>query len=301
MIKQIKRVEDNESIAKRMSIITVSWNIIWNFSLFNIYFSFSVLNPENTQLMAPAFFYFMICFLFELKLLLLCWKANNMRVIQEGTNAARRALIYFYVKFYAVCLFAIILIDSVFYYSAALLVCNGLIWLPQIVKNVVTKARDTPDTKFVISMTITQCMLPLYLRGCPENQFLAKPDLTWAAFFVMVVGAQVVVLILQKKLGSRFFLPEKYKYWNEYNYYRSLDENDIEEGDVECCICLNSISHIEGEAVQSDGRPRYQRIIYMQTPCLHKFHNDCLKPWMRQKLECPKCRSELPALDEEEY
>lgn len=100
MIRQIKKVEENENVAKRMSLMTIGWNIIWNFSLFNIYFSYSVLNQENTQLMAPAFFYFMICFLFELKLLLLCWKANNTRVIQEGANAARRALIFFYVKFY---------------------------------------------------------------------------------------------------------------------------------------------------------------------------------------------------------
>jgi hypothetical protein len=100
MIRQIRKVEDNEQIAKRMSVTMIGWNIIWNFSLFNIYFSYSVLKSEYTQLMAPAFFYFMICFLFELKLLLLCWKANNMRVINEGTNAARRALIFFYVKFY---------------------------------------------------------------------------------------------------------------------------------------------------------------------------------------------------------
>mmetsp|Transcript_11811 Transcript_11811/g.11777 ORF Transcript_11811/g.11777 Transcript_11811/m.11777 type:complete len:341 (+) Transcript_11811:23-1045(+) len=31
MIKQIKKVEDNEGIAKRFSIITIGWNIIWNF------------------------------------------------------------------------------------------------------------------------------------------------------------------------------------------------------------------------------------------------------------------------------
>lgn len=100
MVRQIKKVDENENIAKRMSLTTIGWNIIWNFSLFNIYFSYSVLSSQNAQLMAPAFFYFMICFLFELKLLLLCWKANNMRVIQEGAQSARRALIFFYVKFY---------------------------------------------------------------------------------------------------------------------------------------------------------------------------------------------------------
>lgn len=100
MIRQIKRVEDNEGIAQRMSTITIGWNIIWNFCFFSIYISYSFTIPINNQLMAPAFFYFMICFLFELKLLLLCWKAENLEIIQEGPNAARRALIFFYCKFY---------------------------------------------------------------------------------------------------------------------------------------------------------------------------------------------------------
>lgn len=143
-----------------------------------------MLNEENTQLMAPAFFYFMICFLFELKLLLLCWKANNTHVIAQGTNHARKALIFFYVKFYCICLFVVILIDTIFYYSLILLIVNGFVWLPQIVKNAINKARNVPDIKFVISMTLTQCFLPLYLRGCPSNQFLSEPKLGWSAIFV---------------------------------------------------------------------------------------------------------------------
>jgi transmembrane E3 ubiquitin-protein ligase len=304
MIRQIKKVEENEQIAKRMSITMIGWNIVWNFSLFNIYFTYSVARPEYTQLMAPAFFYFMIWFLFELKLLLLCWKANNMRVINEGTNAARRALIFFYVKFYCVWLATVILIDTIFAYRILLLITNGLIWVPQILKNATNKARNVPDTKFIISLTMTQCFLPIYMRGCSDNQFLTRPDQQWWILFISVLLAQITILILQKKIGSRFFLPEKYRYWNEYNYYRNLEEADVEEGETECCICLNLLSYIETDAATHNPRRmfyQYQRIVFMQTPCAHKFHSNCLKPWMRQKLECPKCRAELPPLDEEEY
>jgi hypothetical protein len=31
------------------------------------------------------------------------------------------------------------------------------------------------------------------------------------------------------------------------------------------------------------------------TPCDHKFHPNCLKEWIEIKLECPSCRSSLPA------
>lgn len=184
------------------------------------------------------------------------------------------------------------------------MIVNGLVWVPQILKNSMNKARNVPDNKFIISMTLTQSFLPLYLRGCPNNQFLAEPNQTWSFFFLLLITSQVLILIFQKKLGARFFLPEKYRYWNEFNYYKNLDENDVEEGETECCICLNPLSYLCDHFRTEETNTRravYQRIIYMQTPCFHKFHVDCLKPWMQQKLECPKCRGELPALDEEEY
>lgn len=107
---------------------------------------------------------------------------------------------------------------------------------------------------------------------------------------------------MQKKFGARFFLPEKLRHWAEYNYYRSLAEADTEEGEHECCICLNPLSHLEGDNTNNPIPPHgYQRIVYMQTPCNHKFHTECLKPWLIHKLECPKCRTVLPPLDEEEF
>jgi len=301
MIRQIKRVEDDDNVAKRMSLIFIGWNIIWNFSLFNIYFAYSVMGTKYSQFLAPAFFYFMICFLFELKMLLLCWKANNMRIIQLGVDEARKALITFYVKYYCVCILMVILISSMFYNLTVLFILSGFVWVPQIIKNMQTKARNCPDNKFVISMALSQCFLPLYIRGYPNNQFLTETNYTWSMCFLAVILLQIAILILQKKLGARFMLPEKLRYWNEYNYYRNLDDADEEEGEIECCICLNSLWYIEPE---TEGQPRetsYHRIIYMQTPCQHKFHIECLKPWLSQKLECPKCRTELPALDEEGY
>jgi hypothetical protein len=52
---------------------------------------------------------------------------------------------------------------------------------------------------------------------------------------------------------------------------------------LECSICFDAI----------DVRDRRQ---YMLAPCDHLFHRDCLIRWMDQKMECPTCRRELPAL-----
>jgi hypothetical protein len=51
----------------------------------------------------------------------------------------------------------------------------------------------------------------------------------------------------------------------------------------DCVICYNEI----------DVRNRRG---YMLAPCDHLFHRDCLVQWMEVKMECPICRTELPAL-----
>lgn len=52
---------------------------------------------------------------------------------------------------------------------------------------------------------------------------------------------------------------------------------------MDCVICCNGINH-------------HNRKGYMLAPCLHIFHKDCLIQWMDVKMECPICRTELPAI-----
>lgn len=51
---------------------------------------------------------------------------------------------------------------------------------------------------------------------------------------------------------------------------------------LDCSICYESIDVV--------------RHSYMLAPCDHLFHRDCLIQWMDVKMECPICRTELPAL-----
>jgi hypothetical protein len=52
---------------------------------------------------------------------------------------------------------------------------------------------------------------------------------------------------------------------------------------LECSICY--------DAIDVRNRPDY-----MLAPCNHLFHRECLAQWMDVKMECPICRTELPAL-----
>ena len=52
---------------------------------------------------------------------------------------------------------------------------------------------------------------------------------------------------------------------------------------LDCVICYNEIDLGDREG-------------YMLAPCNHLFHRQCLTQWMDVKMECPVCRTELPAL-----
>lgn len=317
--KQWIEAEQNQAIAIRISMTTLSWNTIWNFCLFNIYLSYALQLQEYGLFAIPACMYFILCFIFELKLLLTCWKAKNMELFSQGNEAVRRALIAFYIKFYLIALMSLLTLDIIVGSNVTLFLLCGSTLFPQIIENAINKSRNTPSMSFAISMMVTQCFFALYIKGCPSNVMELQSDYRWTFYFVSYVGSQLLILYLQRKWGSRFFIPKFCRFWSEYNYYKSFSE-DLEEGNNTdgantCCICLNPLSFSEnGESQPSQPSPPNRNSIsrlfgrnndscqrmYMRTPCGHKYHPSCLKTWMRRKLECPFCRASIPALDEED-
>lgn len=64
---------------------------------------------------------------------------------------------------------------------------------------------------------------------------------------------------------------------------RVHNEECCERPTLDCVICYNDIDIGDREG-------------YMIGPCDHIFHKECLTQWMDVKMECPTCRTRLPAL-----
>ncbi|KAL7093393.1 hypothetical protein ACP275_11G038500 [Erythranthe tilingii] len=54
----------------------------------------------------------------------------------------------------------------------------------------------------------------------------------------------------------------------------------------ECAVCLEQF--IKAEGGKSGGT-------LMQVPCGHRFHTNCLMPWLEANAHCPCCRMEIPS------
>lgn len=93
-------------------------------------------------------------------------------------------------------------------------------------------------------------------------------------------------MYLQMRRGSGFFLPKFLRPFY-YQYERKLDgQEDLIDA---CAICMEELSVVDEEQQECS--------IYLETPCGHSFHRDCLLKWMEQKFLCPLCRTEIPPYD----
>ncbi|KAJ2956270.1 hypothetical protein NQZ79_g7864 [Umbelopsis isabellina] len=188
-------------------------------------------------------------------------------------------------------------------------------WVPQIYRNVIRGSRRALSHRYVIGMTLTRLVIPLYYYACPHN-ILAHEPTKWVWVLSAYLILQAAILLVQDLWDPRFFVPERYLP-ARYNYHPILPADDEEAIDIkvvgvnaheesessdgstkhspgrDCAICMLPVNP---SAPGAAGLHALGRANYMVTPCHHLFHTECLEKWMRIKLECPVCRAYLPAV-----
>ncbi|CAK9155890.1 unnamed protein product [Ilex paraguariensis] len=84
---------------------------------------------------------------------------------------------------------------------------------------------------------------------------------------------------------------------NDYEMLLALDENNHHIG-----VSFDQMNGLPQSTVQTDNFDEVCAICLetptigdtiRHLPCLHKFHKDCIDPWLRRKTSCPVCKSSI--------
>ncbi|KAK9829544.1 hypothetical protein WJX72_006402 [[Myrmecia] bisecta] len=291
LIRQMESTSTQSGTAK-VSLLSIGQQAIMDAYLCLLHLTTGIMvEPLFNAFATAAFFEFVIFAIFEMRYLLSIWRARRDSSADPWTAVtAQRELSVLYARFYSALLGGIFLMYQMQRYLRVLVFGLYSFWIPQIVFCARNDVAQPLRPFYILGMTATRLMLPLYLFGCPSNLLRIPPNPPICAALAVWMAVQVGVLLLQSRKGPRFFIPACFLP-AKYDYHRkctprqlegSEGPEDIETGGgAECVICMNPVD-VERPA----GR--------MVTPCGHFFHQQCLQRWMDVKMECPTCRTVLP-------
>ncbi|KAJ7981488.1 transmembrane E3 ubiquitin-protein ligase 1-like [Quillaja saponaria] len=279
LIRQMEH-SNTQSGAAKVSILMIGQQAIIDAYLCLLHLTAGILVESIFNAFATAaFFKFVLFSIFEMRYLLVIWKASRPLSSREGWVTMRRGLSVLYIRFYGILLGGILVMYEFHNYLRPIILLMYSFWIPQIVTNVIRDSRKPLHPHYIIGVTVTRLAIPLYVFGCPDNFMHVTLDKTWCIYLCVFIGLQSAILLLQHYLGSRWFIPRQILP-EKYSYYRRFDQ-DISHT-TDCVICMTAIDVTQ---LSNDC---------MVTPCDHFFHPGCLQRWMDIKMECPTCRRPLP-------
>lgn len=277
---------DEGPLAAKVSIVCLVLQVFMDAydSLLHVGFGLSSSYVFHT-IAIVALFKFILFSVVEARYFLSVWRQRRSEALNQDVDMLRRELTLLYSRFYGAMLLGLLILYRNMRYLHILVLGFQLYWIPQIVRDAWLGTRSALQPTFIVGVSITRLLQVVYLWGCPDGVFNGElfpklthsPNATVCAVAVLLQGAQVCVMLLQRSKGPRWFIP-----WacmpTVYNYYHATT---ITLG-TECVICMVDID-------PEDAR----RVV---TPCSHLFHASCLEQWLDVKLECPTCRRTLPPI-----
>merc|ERR1712085_56536 len=89
----------------------------------------------------------------------------------RGWESVRRELSRLYSRFYAVLVIGLVLVCNNLADLDSIVLAFQVYWVPQILHDAWQGTKSAICTPFLIGISITRTLTPLYLWGCPESIF----------------------------------------------------------------------------------------------------------------------------------
>ncbi len=149
-------------------------------------------------------------------------------------------------------------------------------------------------------------LLPLYLKGYSDNLYQIKTSIPLCIAIIAVFVFQVLVLYLQARRGSRFFLPNSlFPPEDSQPLKRNMNQGtELIRLENKCQLCQKGL--LEHPNIERTPNPRIRQALVkrrlreekiVMTECHHRFHAICLVDRTFSDPTCPICEFSLKPLD----
>ena len=311
-------INENVQMALNVDLITVFIQIMWTALICGVNFFLSLTyEPLTYEYGMPSMIYFTLFSIFLLRILLVGWKSRYIELMFNDMAQFRKKLFKFYLIFYCLLLGTLISIKLWYTYFIFTFFLFGGTWVFQIYYSAKKGTKPPMPFSYIFITSLFKILIPIYLKAYNNNIFSLRPSYLKVFICISFVFIEAVIVSLQKLLGPKFFIPEKYRE-RAFDYYKSEEEIPDNAKNNECVICLENLDNLavnnqdeeEDEAFKSNSNyieklammiqkwnKKKHNKPYMKTPCGHVFHSKCLETWLEIKNECPYCRQRIPPLE----
>ena len=310
-------INENVQMALNIDLITVFIQIMWTALICGVNFFLSLTyEPLTYEYGMPSMAYFTLFSIFLLRILFIGWKSRYIELLFNDVAQFRKKLFQFYLIFYCLLLCTLVSIKLWYTYFIFTFFLFGGTWIFQIYHSVKKGTKPPMPYSYIFITSLFKILIPIYLKAYNNNIFSLRPSYLKVFLCISIVFIEAVIVSLQKLLGPKFFIPEKYRE-QVFDYYKSEEEIPENAKNNECVICLENLDNLainnqdeDDEIFKTRGNYIEKLAIiiqkwnkkknnkpYMKTPCGHVFHTRCLETWLEIKNECPYCRQKIPPLD----
>lgn len=283
-------IDKNNTIARNTSIGTLSMLISFDLCIYLQHFTYWT-TLSNLMIIVFVLF-FVISVFFEPAVLYFVFST-----LQRRQNVSVRSLLiklYFWLIVSAV---GVIITQTCF--SDYIFYAYPLCLFPQIVDSMLKRQKYKWNYALLVGLGLPKLVYMMVLTLDPFELFTTKLNPSVALFAVTAIAIELCILKIQTKYPGLGII-KKFASKSQFSYECQVDEVEAVSAIV-CSICTEKVglSPIIGQQPTQDQEECRSEPV-MKTPCMHYYHESCLKEWFKKKFECPNCRQILPPLDNED-
>jgi len=159
-LREFKRANECRGYAKSMSIITLMLNSTWNYVIFIWQLIIDVQGFDmNIPLVLSTMSVFFYINIFQMQMFIYIWRSR----VTEYTESTPISLLKFNFKIYILILLTAFFIVNVITIPYIIFFFLSILWLPQIIRNMVNSFNGSPSAFYIIAITCQHLYAPVLL------------------------------------------------------------------------------------------------------------------------------------------